>query len=47
MSHGLRGQIALVHALGTVFTGRSTVFVDAFRLAFPAADARAAGSQGS
>lgn len=46
MGHGLGGQIALVHALGTVLARSAAVFVDALGFALATAHAGAAGSEG-
>jgi hypothetical protein len=46
MSHALRGQIALVHALGAVLARSAAIVVDALGLALAAADTRATGPEG-
>ncbi len=47
MSHALRGEIALMHALCAILAGCATVLVDAFGLALAAADTSASGPEGS
>lgn len=44
---GLGGQVAVVHALRAIAARRAAVLVDTLRLALPAADAGAAGPEGS
>lgn len=46
VSHALRGQIALVHALCAVLAGRAAIFVDALGLALAAAHTSAACPEG-
>ncbi len=44
MTHGLGGQIAFVHALGTILARRPAILVDTFGLALTAPDTAAGGS---
>lgn len=46
VTHGFRGQIALVHALCTVLTWCAAIFVNTFGLALATAHTGAAGSEG-
>jgi hypothetical protein len=45
MAHGLRRKIALMKTLGAILAGGSSILIDAFGLAFPAADTCAAGAE--
>lgn len=45
MSAALGGQIAIVHAFGTVFAGRAAIIVDTLSLPLATAHTGAAGSQ--
>lgn len=46
VGHALRGQIAVVHALGAVLARRATILVDALGLAFATAHTGAASPEG-